>query len=242
MHPQLAAYPAQWAEPPALPPLEPDAVHLCLLPLPAGPGLPRAAAYTQARQQAAAALGALLKHYGGDDDGRAPQLRFGPHGKPALHPQTRPPLQFNYTYSGAWALYAFARHRDLGVDLEIPPRRFINPVRLAASRLTPAEQHAWRALPAAHRDTALLACWTRKEAHGKALGCGVRYAMQDTCLFAAPGRWDWQTDGRAGRVCGLQLAMPGGALAALAYTGQPLDTARLHTYRLAPAALPALAA
>ena len=228
MHPGLAAYPAHW-RPGRAPPLEDRAVHLCLIRLPDTPELPRLAARERARQLAAVALRALLRGYGVPD----PAFRLNPHGRPALDPPPRPPLDFNYSHAGGWALFAFARQRVLGVDLEIPPRRFINPDRLAAARLTPAERRAWRAFPDRSRDTALLACWTRKEAHGKALGVGVRYPMQTTCLFADPGRWDWRADG----VCGLQLALPDGGLAALAYTGEPIDPAQLHTWQPTDAAL-----
>lgn len=214
-----ATYPAQWRPGPA-PPLDDRSVHLCLVRLPAD---------LQADSQARAVLHTLLRGYGVSE----PMLRAGPHGKPALDPLPRPPLDFNYSHAGGWALFAFARHRRLGVDLEIPPRRFINPERLAAGCLTPAEQRAWRAFPDHARDLALLACWTRKEAHGKALGVGVRYPMHSTCLIADPGRWDWRADG----VFGLQLALPDGGLAALAYTGEPMHPAQLHTRQVADIAL-----
>ena len=233
MHPGLAAYPAHFPAGQA-PPLDEKSVHLCLVRLPDPPQPPRRAARQRAHQSVDAALRALLCGYGVRD----PAFCINAHGRPALDPPPRPPLDFNYSHAGGWALFAFARQRVLGVDLEIPPRRFINPDRLAAARLTPAEQRAWRAFPDHARDTALLACWTRKEAHGKALGVGVRYPMRTTCLFADPGRWDWQADG----VFGLQLALPDGALAALAYTGEPIDPAQLHTWQSVDIALSGRAA
>ena len=162
-------------------------------------------------------------------------LRFGygERGKPWLcNPVAGGELCFNYTLSGNQALYAFARNRQVGVDMETWPRK-INAARLARRKLTAAERRAWSALPAQWRDYGMLACWTRKEAYGKALGVGIRYTINRAPLFvdihspawrcpvsglfeAAPGAPD-------GRVLhGLQLALPFPAVAALVYDGEAL--------------------
>lgn len=165
-------------------------------------------------------------------------LRFvyGGRGKPVLaNPLPGGELCFNYTLSGGRALYALAWNRQVGIDMETWPRK-INAARLARRKLAPAEQRAWHAVPAPWRDRAMLACWTRKEAYGKALGVGIRYAINQApvcvCLdspawqCAVTGLFDSQSgsgDGRDKRILhGLQLALPFPGIAALVHDGNAL--------------------
>ncbi len=104
-------------------------------------------------------------------------LRFdtGPHGKPAL---TSAPddLCFNLSHAGDQLLIAFARQRDVGVDIE-PIRSRLDPQldhdALAASFFAPQEQAALRGLTGDARAAAFYVCWTRKEAYLKATGEGL---------------------------------------------------------------------
>ncbi len=162
-------------------------------------------------------------------------LRFahGARGKPSLANQLPSgELCFNYTLSGGRALYALAWNRQVGVDMETWPRK-INAARLARRKLAAVEQHAWRAVPAALRDYAMLACWTRKEAYGKALGVGIRYTINQAPLFTAihspawrcgvTGLFDARHRERDDRVLhGLQLALPFPGIAALVHDGDAL--------------------
>ena len=187
------------------------------------------------------ALRRLLGAYTGiaNDD-----LRFacGVRGKPSLANQLRGgELCFNYTLSGGKALYAFAWNRQVGIDMETWPRT-INAARLAQRKLAPVEQRAWRAVPAKWRERAMLACWTRKEAYGKALGAGIRYHLNQVpvCADMDSPTWqcaviglfdsqhqDAQPDKKPDKqiLHGIQLALPFPGIAALVHDGNALSPA-----------------
>ena len=162
-------------------------------------------------------------------------LRFGlgAKGKPRLRNELPGgELCFNYTLSGNKALYALAWNRRVGVDMETWPRK-INAVLLAKRKLAAVERRAWRAVPANQRDYAMLACWTRKEAYGKALGVGIRYSLNQAPLFVGihspawrcrvTGLFDEPPVAPDGRVLhGLQLALPFPGIAALVHDGDAL--------------------
>ncbi len=173
-----------------------------------------------------AGLRRLLSGYSGIA-GSELELACQNRGKPWLK-NTVPggALAFNYTLSRGFALYAFALDRVLGIDLEIFPRS-INAGLLAKRKLTNAEQMCWREIPAAQRNDAMLACWTRKEAYGKALGVGIRYAMNQVALFTDLQQDQWrtavfglfanETSEEISQLCGIQLALPVPGAACLMY-------------------------
>lgn len=122
----------------------------------------------------------LLARYA-DCDPETVRLGFGTLGKPHLGVPEGTGIRFNYTDSGGHLIYAVSRGLEVGVDLEILPR----PTRYAAlarRKLSPAELAVFSQLPEAHREHAFLAHWTRKEAYGKALGVGIRFAMHEVTL------------------------------------------------------------
>jgi len=99
---------------------------------------------------------------------------YGDHGKPCLI-QMGEPLQFNLAHSEGWVIYGFSRDRPIGVDVEqVQPRAYLEG--LIQRCLTPAEQAN---LPAdeADRPRVFIHYWTLKEAHLKAIGQGLSYAM-----------------------------------------------------------------
>lgn len=102
-------------------------------------------------------------------------FRYGPLGKPSIPAGVdSDELCFNYTDTGGFALYAFAWNRDLGIDLELLSRQgFFD--RIIERRFAAREAAALQALPEAERRRSFLACWTRKEGYGKALGVGIRF-------------------------------------------------------------------
>lgn len=133
---------------------------------------------------------AILKRLLGAYLGCAPHslaFRYGPLGKPALValPGGRE-LCFNYTDAGGFALYAFAWNRELGVDLERRSRE-LDCRRIIERRFAPGEAAALLALPEPARRRAFLACWTRKEAYGKALGVGIRYPFDSREMWPDDG-------------------------------------------------------
>lgn len=182
-------------------------------------------------------------------------LRFGhgEKGKPRLRNELPGgELCFNYTLSGNKALYALAWNRRVGVDMETWPRK-INAALLAKHKLAAVERRSWRAVPAQWRDYAMLACWTRKEAYGKALGVGIRYRLNQVPLFVeihspawrcrVTGLFDAPPGAPDGRVLhGLQLALPFPGIAALVYDGDavasPAGGESLRAWRLRAAAIP----
>ncbi len=172
----------------------------------------------------------LLERYTGVGQ---PELEFvsGPRGKPELRHSARyGGLKFNYTVSAGHALYGFARNRNLGVDMEVFPR-LVAVERFARRILTAREARSFQAVPADQANHAMLCCWTRKEAYGKLLGVGIRYAMNRVTLFSHLHRDHWHSgvaglfEGnhpssprkRESRLCGIQLALPMEGAAALMF-------------------------
>jgi 4'-phosphopantetheinyl transferase len=85
-------------------------------------------------------------------------------------------IAFNVSHAGDWALLAFARDRDVGVDVE-HHRELKDLEDLAARFFAPAETAALMALPSAQRQAAFFRIWTRKEAFVKAIGEGIGWGL-----------------------------------------------------------------
>ena len=78
----------------------------------------------------------------------------------------------------------------------------------------------------------MLACWTRKEAYGKVLGVGIRYAMNRVNLFTGLHQDRWrtkvsglfanetsgETSGEIRELFGVQLGLPVAGVASLMYS------------------------
>lgn len=117
----------------------------------------------------------LLALYTGRDPAGL-SFRLGPHGKPSLEGETaREGLSFNMSHSGEVALYALARGRRVGVDVE-KVRPDIEHQALAGRFFSPREAQSLRGLPAKARLRAFYACWTRKEAYLKGRGEGLSFS------------------------------------------------------------------
>ncbi|MBU6399949.1 MAG: 4'-phosphopantetheinyl transferase superfamily protein [Verrucomicrobia bacterium] len=119
----------------------------------------------------------------------ADQLRFvyGPRGKPALAPMCNPVgLRFNLAHADGLAVYAIARHREVGVDLERV--RPIHDMHLVAARCFSIRECAQlRSLPRHLQTPAFFNGWTRKEAVLKALGEGVATEVRRVEVALLPG-------------------------------------------------------
>ena len=103
------------------------------------------------------------------------EFRYGPLGKPSMPTASNgDELCFNYTDSKGYALYAFAWNLELGVDLEKLSRE-VSCRRIIERRFAPLESAALLAMPEEEQRRMFLACWTRKEGYGKALGLGIRF-------------------------------------------------------------------
>jgi len=117
----------------------------------------------------------VLSRYLGADPA-ALQFTYGPHGKPALAIAGASWLRFNVSHSGRVALYAIARDREVGVDVE-HLRPELATWQLASAFFAEAEVRALRQLGDDLRPDAFFACWTRKEAYVKATGEGLFLAL-----------------------------------------------------------------
>jgi 4'-phosphopantetheinyl transferase len=141
-------------------------------------------------KRARGVLRALLGGYLGIDPSI---LRFavGEHGKPTLladalgarrtlgsvgGPLAQQPnaasLSFNLSHSGALALYAFARERAVGVDVEVA-KRPIDELAIAARVFGPESAQCLETLKPPIRKREFLRAWVRHEAALKCVGTGV---------------------------------------------------------------------
>jgi 4'-phosphopantetheinyl transferase len=178
-----------WLAPPTDLALGTDEVHVWRLPLVQPPARLAVLAQTLGDDERArarrfhfdrdrdaftAARGALRTLAGRYLGQRPDALGFGyqARGKPYL---TAPPgdaLRFNVSHSGEFALLAFTRGREVGVDVE--RRRPLHDLQsLAKISFSPDEYAALLGIPAHDQTDAFFACWSRKEAFIKATGEGI---------------------------------------------------------------------
>jgi 4'-phosphopantetheinyl transferase len=107
----------------------------------------------------------------------------GGRGKPRLDRPNVPWLSFNVSHSAGVAVYAIARGRAVGVDIEEVRQDF--PVDAVARRFFAAPDHrALAALPADDRINAFFAMWSQKEAYLKGMGVGL--GEIDRAIAATP--------------------------------------------------------
>ena len=120
---------------------------------------------------------------------RPDDLSFGysAHGKPFLASAPGGDLRFNVSHSHGLALFAFARERDLGIDVE-QMRPEVAGQRIAERFFSAAEVAALRELPAEQQREAFFNCWTRKEAYIKARGEGLSLSLDQFDVSLAPGQ------------------------------------------------------
>jgi len=120
-------------------------------------------------------LRSILSHYLGAPAAEI-QMTHNAYGKPRLAGD--PEISFNLSHSNNLLVLAFARGRELGIDVEyIRPELFDMQVahRYFASR----EFHALQSLPPHLRQNAFFECWTRKEAYIKARGEGLSIPLDE---------------------------------------------------------------
>ncbi|HEX7294719.1 MAG TPA: 4'-phosphopantetheinyl transferase superfamily protein [Pyrinomonadaceae bacterium] len=110
---------------------------------------------------------------------------FNPFGKPSLA-LTPAPVRFNLSHSNKYALYAFSREREVGIDIE-ELRPDVAEETRPESFFSPAEVTTLRALDPAFKTQAFFDCWTRKEAYIKAVGKGVSLPLDEFSVSLTPG-------------------------------------------------------
>ena len=108
---------------------------------------------------------------------------FSRHGKPELPGSA---LRFNASNSGVLALYAVARGREVGVDVE-EAKPMPDAEAIARRFFSAAENEVLAGLPEGVRSAAFFRCWTRKEAYLKAVGDGLSLPLESFDVSFAPG-------------------------------------------------------
>ncbi len=129
----------------------------------------------QDRQEFETARGYLRELLAGylKADAAGLRLTYNNLGKPELAGD----LRFNLSHSGGLALYAFARTRAVGIDLE-RHRDDLDHESVAERFFSPVEVEALRKLGEHERVECFFNCWTRKEAYIKARGESVTYRLR----------------------------------------------------------------
>jgi 4'-phosphopantetheinyl transferase len=94
---------------------------------------------------------------------------YGENGKPFLSGSD---LQFSLSHCGDLAAYAFARRRQVGVDIEIETL-LPEADAIASEYFSPDERKLYRRL-------GFFVCWTRKEALAKASGIGLTKTLGES--------------------------------------------------------------
>lgn len=141
------------------------------------------------REHFIAARGVLREILGGYLKLEPEQLRFSynAYGKPALVGEDGGcGLRFNLSHSHGLALFAIARGREIGVDVEFIRSRLTDE-QIGERFFSPREVAGLRALPAEMQREAFFACWTRKEAFIKAKGKGLSLPLDQFDVSLTPG-------------------------------------------------------
>jgi 4'-phosphopantetheinyl transferase len=110
---------------------------------------------------------------------RSIELSYGAHGKPRLAPGSAAvDLRFNLSHCADFALFAFCRGREVGVDVEaLEPLRDADAI--ARQFFSRGEFQSYRALAPRDRERGFFRRWTRKEACLKALGASLHPALNE---------------------------------------------------------------
>ena len=113
-------------------------------------------------------------------------IEAAPFGKPVL--RKRPgvvDVRFNLSHSQGLALYAFARQREVGIDVEkIQPEFAAEDI--GEKYFSARERDNLRAIPSELRSEAFFLCWTRKEAYIKARGEGLHIPLDTFDVTLTP--------------------------------------------------------
>lgn len=116
----------------------------------------------------------------------AVKLATDDNGKPFVlageHSTSRTPIRFNTSHSESWAVFAFSRELELGIDIEYFQRE-VDHEAILERHFSDVERTQLRALSPDARRQAFFRVWTRKEACLKATGDGLR---TDLDSFSVP--------------------------------------------------------
>lgn len=115
----------------------------------------------------------LLRRWLGEILGCDPKgivIQQDPSGRPYLDPEGLLwPLSFSMSHSRGRAIYAFARKRQVGIDIEYR-NPAVEAIKLAEVVCTPAERNKLASLTGPEQCRGFYDCWCAKEAFIKAVG------------------------------------------------------------------------
>lgn len=135
---------------------------------------------------ARALLRTILARYAASDP-RELVFGYSEKGKPSLSPShSGTEVEFNVSHSGAVALFAFAKGRALGVDVEQVRENFDHEA-IARRFFSEEEQRQLAVLAPSERYRGFFRCWTRKEAYIKAQGGGLSLPLHQFDVSLEPG-------------------------------------------------------
>jgi len=114
------------------------------------------------------------------------QFKYGFNGKPALESALRP-IEFNTSHSGGLVMLAFTIGCEIGIDLE-----HIRPIQgmqgIADRFFCEEEAMELALLSVEQRQRAFFLCWSRKEAHIKAIGSGLSTPLNSFRVTTHPSQ------------------------------------------------------
>ena len=133
----------------------------------------------------------LLRELIGEYLGEAPaalEFSYGEYGKPFLSGSLASRgLSFNLSHSAGLAVYALARGRNLGIDVELIKPDF-GGEDIARRYFSPEEVNDLLSLPVEQRAEAFFRCWTSKEAYLKARAAGLQIPLASFSASLLPGQ------------------------------------------------------
>jgi 4'-phosphopantetheinyl transferase len=141
------------------------------------------------RQRYAASRAVLRMILAGylDSPARDVAFTYSKKEKPSLSPaHAASRITFNLSHSGGVSLYAVARQRELGIDIEKLGRNS-DLQGIARRFFSTCEQQQLAELSGEEKVQAFFRCWTRKEAYIKATGDGLSVSLTEFDVSLAAG-------------------------------------------------------
>ncbi len=149
------------------------------------------------------------------------EFSYGQHRKPSLAGKNAASgLSFNLSHSAELVVCAFARERNLGIDVEhMRPDSAGDDI--AARYFSAREMNDLRTLPPEARVQGFFDCWARKEAYLKATGMGLNIPLDSFAVSLLPSQPAQFLSGVDSRWHMAALHPAEGYAAALVYDGAP---------------------
>ena len=117
---------------------------------------------------------------------RGVRFRYSAQRKPTLDAE-HPSIDFNISHTQNMAVFAFARHRRIGIDVEKIQRDF-NVEDIAKRYFSVCECQELFSLPSELQSEAFFLGWTRKEAYLKARGEGLHLPLDSFSVSLTPAQ------------------------------------------------------